>query len=62
MRLRIISEPLTASKPFMHAANAPTPGTTKPSASMASSKSDVRMTLSLAVANARCAERRLPDP
>jgi hypothetical protein len=38
---RITSAALISLMPFMHAANAPTPGTTNPSAFKATSKSDV---------------------
>ena len=58
----IISTPPMAFKPFMHAANAPTPGTTKPSASFAIRASDVTRTSCPLVAKARSAERRLPEP
>ena len=46
----------------MQAANAPTPGTTSPSASIASSASAVTSTDAPARATARSAERRLPEP
>ena len=46
----------------MHAANAPTPGTTNPSASSATVRSEVTTTSFPAVANARSADRRFPDP
>ena len=46
----------------MHAANAPTPGTTRPSAAEATEKSEVTVTSAPTRARARSTERRLPDP
>jgi len=48
--------------PLIQAENAPTPGTTSPVASRATSGSEVRMTSWPDVSNARAAERRLPEP
>jgi hypothetical protein len=61
-RSRTIAPPSTAFNPFMQAANAPTPGTTNPSASSATERSDVTTTSLPAVANARSADLRFPDP
>ena len=61
-RLAITSSPPTASNPAMQAANAPTPGTTSPSAARAASRSAVTVTAVPARASARSAERRLPEP
>ena len=52
----------TASSPAITAANAPTPGTTKPSAATAAAGSAVSSTSAPARSNARTAERTLPDP
>ena len=46
----------------MHAANAPTPGTTSPSAPSAASRSEVTLTRAPAASRARCAERMFPKP
>ncbi len=46
----------------MQAANAPTPGTTRPSALSAASKSAVTSVSAPARSRARCAERMFPDP
>ena len=46
----------------MHAAYAPTPGTTSPSAASASSRSAVTTTSAPVRAIARSADLRLPDP
>ena len=46
----------------MQAAKAPTPGTTRPSAASAASRSAVTVTSAPARATARSAERRLPEP
>ena len=46
----------------MHAANAPTPGTTNAVASLQVLASLVTTTFSAASSNARCAERKLPEP
>jgi len=61
-RSRTIAPPSTAFNPFMHAAKAPTPGTTKPSASNAILRSEVTTTSLPDVANARSADRRFPEP
>ena len=58
----MIRSPLIARSPAMQAANAPTPGTTSPSASIAASKSPVSVTSAPARSTARTAERRLPEP
>jgi len=46
----------------MHAEKAPTPGTTNPVASRATSGSEVRMRSWPDVSKARAADRRLPEP
>ena len=46
----------------MQAAYAPTPGTTRPSAASAVSKSPVRVTVAPARSTARTTERTLPEP
>ena len=46
----------------MQAANAPTPGTTKPAASRATDGSDVSRTVWPVVSKALTAERRFPEP
>ncbi len=46
----------------MHAANAPTPGTTSPSAASAALRSAVSSTDAPARSSARTADRRFPDP
>jgi hypothetical protein len=46
----------------MHAAKAPTPGTTKPSASKATLLSEVTTTSCPEVAKARSADLRFPEP
>ena len=46
----------------MHAENAPTPGTTRPSALSAVSKSAVISTGTPVFSNARCADRKFPEP
>ena len=61
-RRPMIRGPSTARSPAMHEAKAPTPGTTRPSASSASCASDVTVTSAPTRASARSAERRLPDP
>ena len=61
-RSRTIDAPSIAFNPFIHAAKAPTPGTTKPSASKAIERSDVTTTSFPAVAKARSADRRFPEP
>ena len=61
-RFLMMSAPSIAFKPCIHAANAPTPGTTKPSASTATRASEVTTTFSPLAAKARSADRKLPDP
>ena len=61
-RSRAISSPATLFNPLMQAANAPTPGITKPVASRATLRSAVTTTSWPEVANARSAERRFPEP
>ena len=61
-RSRTMFAPSTAFNPFMHAANAPTPGTTKPSASKATLRSEVTNTSFPEVAKARSADLRFPEP
>ena len=46
----------------MHAANAPTPGTTRPSAASAAGPAAVTLTSAPTRCSARWAERRLPEP
>ncbi len=46
----------------MQEGKAPTPGTTSPVASRATVGSEVRITSNPEVANARAADRRLPEP
>ena len=46
----------------MHAANAPTPGTTNPAAFSAISLSEVTTTSTPLRSKARWADRKLPDP
>ena len=46
----------------MQAANAPTPGTTSPSQSIAAAKSPVTSAWAPTRARARWADRRLPEP
>jgi hypothetical protein len=58
----MIQSPRTARSPDMHAAKAPTPGTTNPSAFSAASASAVTVTSAPARLNARCADRKFPDP
>ena len=58
----MIRGPPTAVSPAMHAANAPTPGTTRPSQSSAAAASAVTVTSAPTRRRARSAERRLPDP
>ena len=57
----IIFIPSMAFNPCMQAAKAPTPGTTRPSASTAMRASDVTTTYNPVVANARSAYRKLAD-
>ena len=54
--------PRTALSPAMQAAKAPTPGTTRPSASRAACGSALTVTWAPVRARARSAERRLPEP
>ena len=61
-RWRMTSAASIALIPFMHAAKAPTPGTTSPSDLKATSRSDVSCTSWPVVANARWADRKFPDP
>ncbi len=58
----MIRSPLTARRPAMHAAYAPTPGTSRPSAARQVSKSEVSSTSAPARSTARTTERRLPEP
>ena len=58
----MISAALTPFNPLIQAENAPTPGTTNPAASRATSGSEVRMTSWPDVSKARAADRRLPEP
>ena len=58
----MIRSPLIARSPAMQAAYAPTPGTTRPSAARAVSKSLVSVTEAPARSTARTTERRLPEP
>jgi hypothetical protein len=46
----------------MHASKAPTPGTSRPSAFSASSKSDVTVTSAPTRSSARSPDRMLPEP
>ena len=62
IRSRMIASPSTDLNPCIHAAKAPTPGTTRPSASSAVARSDVTTTSTPEVAKALCAERKLPEP
>ena len=61
-RRPITRSPRIRRSPAMHAANAPTPGTTRPSASCARPRSGVSVTSAPARSSARTAERRFPDP
>ena len=61
-RSAIISAPPTSISCSMHAANAPTPGTTSAVASMQVFASRVTTTFFAASSKARCAERKLPEP
>ena len=61
-RFLMMLAPSMAFNPCMQAANAPTPGTTRPSASIAMRASDVTTTSKPLVANARSADRKFPDP
>ena len=61
-RALITSAAFTVLRPFMQAEKAPTPGTTNPVASRATSGSEVSTTLCPEVSNARAADRRLPEP
>ncbi len=58
----MISCPWTARRPSMHAAKAPTPGTTSPSAAIATSRSEVSVTAPPARSRARTTDLRLPEP
>ena len=61
-RRPMIRSPRIARSPRMHASNAPTPGTSRPSAAIAASRSPVSSTDAPARSTARTAERRLPEP
>jgi hypothetical protein len=61
-RSRTTTSPPTPRMPSMQAANAPTPGTTRPPHSRASAASAVTTTSAPTRARARSAERRLPEP
>ena len=61
-RAAITGPASSASIPAMHAANAPTPGTTRPSHDAAASNEGVTVTEAPVRASARSAERRLPEP
>ncbi len=61
-RWPMMRSPRTAFSPAMHAANAPTPGTTRPSAASATCGSAVTSTCTPVRATARVAECRLPEP
>ena len=61
-RTSTIRGPSTRCSPAIHAANAPTPGTTSPSQFRVRSSSAVTVTCAPTAVNARAAECRLPDP
>ena len=61
-RSAMILSPLIFRSPVMHASNAPTPGTTSPSAFEAASASEVTSTSAPTRCSARWADRRLPEP
>ena len=61
-RLAMSWSPSTRRSPAMHAANAPTPGTTRPSAASAAGPAAVTLTSAPTRCSARWAERRLPEP
>ena len=61
-RSAMIRSPPISRSPVMHASNAPTPGTTRPSAVSARCASAVTSTSAPTRCSARCAERRLPEP
>jgi hypothetical protein len=61
-RRSISWSPRISSSPVMQAANAPTPGTTSPSADIAASKSAVTAASAPARISALSAERRFPEP
>ena len=61
-RLAIIYAPPTAISCSMHAANAPTPGTIKAEACAQTFASRVTTTFGEATSNARCADRKFPEP
>ena len=61
-RSAMILSPLIFRRPVMHASNAPTPGTTSPSAFSAASLSAVTSTSAPTRCSARWADRRLPEP
>lgn len=61
-RSAMIRSPLILRRPAMHAAKAPTPGTTSPSAVIAASVSAVTSTSAPTRCSARWADRRFPEP
>ena len=61
-RRPMISWPWAARSPWTQAWNAPTPGTTSPSQSIAACRSAVSRTVAPARSRARTAERVLPEP
>ena len=61
-RLAITFSPPMPRSPAMQAANAPTPGTTRPSHSAAASQVGGHRDVGAGRASARSAERRFPDP
>ncbi len=62
IRPRMTPAPPTAAIPAIHAAKAPTPGTTSPSAAPPAAGSALTVTAAPIRASARCALRRFPDP
>ena len=61
-RSEIKSTAPISSNCFMQAANAPTPGITSADASRQTLRSFVTTTFFAAISNARCADRKLPEP
>ena len=61
-RSRTIASPPTATSPRMHAAKAPTPGTTRPAAFKAISRSAVTTTSAPLRSKALCADLKFPEP
>ena len=61
-RSAMIRSPAILRRPVMHASNAPTPGTTSPSAAAAAPASAVTSTDAPTRCSARWADRRLPEP